>query len=115
VAVNLVSSLFAADHAVSQSELSESVTFMGYKSRAAFTVARALVGDFPNAERNEVDGILEELTAPVIVLVSECAYKPQIGQRVQLNDRSNQIVRVYAVIDDPAGVTYPIQVRQEHG
>ena len=110
---NVFATLFAADHAVSQSELSESVEFLRYRGAAGFTVAQAIRGDLPIGERHEIDGDLDDLTGPIVVLASECSYRPSIGQRVKLE--SGRVVRVRTVIDDPSGVTYSIMVEAEHG
>jgi hypothetical protein len=108
-----LASLFAADHAVSQSELSEAISFLGNKTRAAFSVSNALVGDIPAGESGEIDGFSDELTGQIVVLVSECPYRPAVGQKIRL--ASGRVVRIRQVSDDPSGVTYPIQAGPEHG
>ena len=109
MAVDLTS-LFAKDHAYSQGELASAAVFRGVKNKASFTIAKAIVGEIPVAENGRIDGLLDDLSAPMVVLVSECPYRPFIGQRVTVNGRT---VSVKQVSDDPSGVTYPLQVGPE--
>jgi hypothetical protein len=113
VTVNLFISLAAADHAIGQTECSQAVTFLRMgrsRSWAEFTVASAVVGDTRLAETGRVDGLLDDFSIQCVVLISDCAYKPNIGQKARLE--SGKVCVVQAVTEGD-GATYLIELRPE--
>jgi len=108
------SSLFTADHAAAQREHSQSVTFRAIgrsRQHPEFTVTSAIVGDLNVGEQGEIDGQLDSFSSSMIVLRSECLYKPQHGQKVQL--ASGRVVEIDQVMETTDGVTYPITFKAD--
>jgi hypothetical protein len=105
-------SLFTADHAVAQNEHSQSVLFRAIgRGRAPFTVADAIVGDVEESEQGKIDGLLESFSTPMVVLRSQCPYRPIQGQKIVL--ASGRVCSIVSVNDGSDGITYPIMLRPE--
>lgn len=78
------------------------------RNRQAFTVANVPVSGIPYAESGKIDVDLENWTAQAVVNVSDCLYRPDVGQTVTISGGLR--CRIQRCQPDPTGAVYAIEL-----